>query len=450
MSIFGAMTNAVTGLRAQSYALENISDNIANSQTTGYKRVDTSFQDLVPDYPLTQQVGGSVLAFSRGTNTIAGSYTSTGVSTNVALNGDGFFVVRDRADTQAGLPVFSQRDLYTRRGDFGVDKNGFLVNGAGRYLVGTNLDPVTGNPTGSPGVMRITSDLVSAKASTTVEYRANIPSTPQTPSYDPKTPGSELYAVPATGVTSAEESNFTNHTISGGTVTVYDGQGTPTTVELRWAKTASTPTDTWNVYYANPAYDGTSTSLKWIAAGQGTNLSNAKTNFTFDSSGKLTAPVGTTTLTGLPIDGTDLTLDVSSGVTQFADVSGQVKTTSIRQDGYPAGKLNDVTIADDGRVVASYSNGQTVALAQLSVARFNAPNSLKRRDGSTFEETLESGQPLYGLNGATIMGAQLEASNTDIADEFSKMIVTQQAYSANTRVVTTAQQMLQDAINIIR
>ncbi|GGH26587.1 flagellar hook protein FlgE [Alsobacter metallidurans] len=443
------MTNAVTGLRAQSYALENISDNIANSQTTGYKRVDTSFMDLVPSYPLKQQVGGSVTAFSRGTNTIAGNYTSTGVSTNVALNGEGFFVVRDRADTQAGLPVFSQRDLYTRRGDFTVDKNGFLVNGAGRYMVGSALDPITGNVAGGPTVLKIGSDLVGARATTTVEYRANIPSTPQTTSYSPATPGSDLYAVPATGVTAAEETNFQNHTVTGGTVTAYDGQGTPTTVELRWAKTG---TDTWNVYYANPAYDSTSaTSLKWIAAGQGTTLASTPTAFTFDSAGKLTAPAaGTADLTGLTVDGVTLKLDVSTGVSQYEDVSGQVKTTSIRQDGYPAGKLNDVSISDDGRVVASYSNGQTVALAQLQIARFNAPDSLKRMDGSTFEETLESGQPLYGLNGANIMGAQLEASNTDIADEFSKMIVTQQAYSANTRVVTTAQQMLQDAINIIR
>ena len=98
---------------------------------------------------------------------------------------------------------------------------------------------------------------------------------------------------------------------------------------------------------------------------------------------------------------------MSSGLTQFSDVSGQVKSSSVRQDGCPAGKFDGITIESDGRVVASYSNGQTQALAQLEVARFNSPNSLKRKDGSTFEETLDPGQPLYGLSGGSILGAQL-------------------------------------------
>ena len=141
MGIFGAMTTAVSGLRSQAYALENISGNIANSQTTGFKRVETSFVDLLPDMPARKELAGSVTAFSRLTNTIQGDLQPTGVSTHMALNGEGFFIVQERTGYNGSQPTFGGVDLYTRRGDFSIDKDGFLVNGAGYYLRGTSIDP---------------------------------------------------------------------------------------------------------------------------------------------------------------------------------------------------------------------------------------------------------------------------------------------------------------------
>lgn len=408
MSLFGAMTTSVTGMRAQSYALENISSNIANSQTTGYKRVDTSFMDLVPDYPLSQQIGGTVMAFARGTNTITGSYQATGISTNMAVTGDSFFQVRRAVGSVGGVPTFATNNLYSRRGDFGVDRNGYLVNGAGYFLVGNTLDANTGAAVGAPAPIKLSAGLVPAKASTTVEFMGNLPETPHTASYDPKVPGSDIYAF--TGdVTLAEEANFVKHTVTGGTVTLYDGVGSPTTTELRWAKTGAS---TWNVYYQNPAYDSTvAGSQKWIAAGKGTTTGTA-TPFTFDAKGAVTSPTGgTTALTGLTIGGVTMQLDFSKGLTQYNDTSssGGVNVRSLKQDGYAAGTVNDVSVTADGRIVASYSNGVTTPLAQVALAHFNAPNSLKREDGSTFSETLEAGLPLDGLNGGGVMGGQLEA-----------------------------------------
>ena len=107
-------------------------------------------------------------------------------------------------------------------------------------------------------------------------------------------------------------------------------------------------------------------------------------------------------------------------------------------------------MTSDGRVSGNYSNGRVVPVAKISVAQFNADNALKRHDGGVYEQTLESGLPIIGLNASTVIGANLEGSNTDIAEEFSKMIVTQQAYSANTRVVSSAQQMLADVLNMVR
>lgn len=449
MSIFGAMITAVSGLRAQSFSMENISDNIANSQTTGYKRVDTSFEDLVPDYPLRVQQGGSVVAFSRGTNTLAGNITTTGVGTNVALSGEGFFVVRDRTTFTGGLPTFSATNLYSRRGDFEKDKNGYLVNGAGNYLVGYTVDPNTDAVTGAtPDVLRFTNDLVPAKATTSIEYRANIPASPITAATT-TTAGSELIgAAGGATVSATNEQTFLDHTISGGSVTLYDALGNPTVAQLRWGKVTNAAAgppavnDTWNLYYmSNSAATGA--TAKWT---------NAGTTFTFNSSGQLTTTLPVPI--NMTIDGTALgSINFNpgtGGLTQFGDVSGQYKPTLLRQDGYTAGTLERLSINDSGRVQAIYSNGQTQSVAQLAIAQFNAANSLKRGDGSTFQETLESGPPLFTPTATAVLSASVEGSNTDIAEEFSKMIITQQAYSANTRVVTTAQQMLQDAINIIR
>ena len=134
MGVFSALTTAVTGMQAQSYALENISGNIANSRTAGFKRVDTSFSDLVPDSALNRQIAGSVASYSRATNTIQGDLNATRIDTNAAINGDGFFVVDQRASGVGANTQFANSNLYTRRGDFDFDANGYLVNGAGYYL----------------------------------------------------------------------------------------------------------------------------------------------------------------------------------------------------------------------------------------------------------------------------------------------------------------------------
>ena len=170
----------------------------------------------------------------------------------------------------------------------------------------------------------------------------------------------------------------------------------------------------------------------------------------FNSSGKLTStPPASAAITVAGDSVGSVALDFSQ-LTQYADNSGQVKANALVQNGYPAGKLNTVVVGDDGRIMATYSNGQTKAVGQVALAQFNAANALKRGNGSTFEETLESGNPILSANGTSLISGALEGSNTDIASEFSEMIVTQQAYSANTRVITTAQQMLQETISIIR
>jgi flagellar hook protein FlgE len=139
----------------------------------------------------------------------------------------------------------------------------------------------------------------------------------------------------------------------------------------------------------------------------------------------------------------------AGGVTQFADPNGNVQVNLLQQNGFPAGSLQQISVNDKGRVVGAYSNGRTLDLAQITLANFNGANYLKRIDGGAFEVTDESGPAILGAPGK-IVGSSLEGSNTDIADEFTKLIVTQQAYSANTRVISTSNQMVQDLLNMLR
>ncbi|MCZ7658306.1 MAG: flagellar hook-basal body complex protein [Xanthobacteraceae bacterium] len=193
MGIFGALTTAVTGLRAQSFALENISGNIANSQTTAFKRVDTSFTDLIPDNPPSKQLSGTVQSYSRATNTVQGDLQNASISTFMAINGDGYFIVQKPDSFVDGQPVFAGTDLYTRRGDFQTNKDGYLVNGAGYYLMGIPIDATTGNLSGSvPQLLKFQNDFLPAQATTQVEYRANLASYPRTPNSDVDVPESEL------------------------------------------------------------------------------------------------------------------------------------------------------------------------------------------------------------------------------------------------------------------
>ncbi len=206
MSIFGALNVAVSGMQAQAHALQNVSGNIANSQTTAYKRIDSRFSQMMPDAPPAQQVAGGVAASSVSTTTVQGDISGASVSTYMAINGQGFFVVAKPESFSATGPAFGGVDLYTRRGDFAVDQNGYLVNGAGYYLMGVPIDPATGNATGTtPEMLKFDSGFLPALPTTSITYRANLATTPATANHDSDVPGSELLS----------PSRFSSHPLVG-------------------------------------------------------------------------------------------------------------------------------------------------------------------------------------------------------------------------------------------
>jgi flagellar hook protein FlgE len=682
MGIFDALTSAVAGLQAQSYALQNISGNIANSETTGYKEIDTTFADLVSEASADEQTADGVTASSVATNTVQGTIESTSVSTDMAINGDGFFVVAMPTGTADNTPVFSGVNDYTRAGDFELNSDGYLVNGSGYYLMGVPIDSSTGNPIGdTPEVLQFNDEFVPAQATTAITYAANLPSSPSSGtldtadyeanplagaptaaeitgtgatlepdaaavgtssgvgltstttlaslglttgdtftiddgtttttytitsantitaddgtntttytgsgsqdtvndlmtaidggatgsnatvtaslnssgdlvltgandnvsitaggtgasdlgfgsgnnSFDPTnlltqgavsqgqtltitvgngtaqtitfgtgsgevstlaglqtaiqnltgvtgtvdtsngditltaqsptdsitiggTATAEEFgiqnatALPANGTVIANDSStFNDQSIDGGSITAYDSEGNPVNVQFRWAETS---TGSWQLFYETNS-SATGTEAEW---------QNAGTTFTFNSSGELSPPISSVTIQNMTVNGDNLgnvALNFgSNGLTQFADSSSssEAQVNTLQQNGYAAGTLQSIAVNDENEITGTFSNGQTIPLAQITLATFSGADSLEAINGDAYAATTDSGAPIYS-GGGTVEGSSLESSNVDIATQFSDLIVAQQAYSANARVMTTADQMIQSLLQVIQ
>ena len=459
MGVFGALNTAVSGLRAQGSALENISGNIANSQTTGFKRQDSSFFEQVAGSAATQsnQVAGSVTFSSRSTNDIQGDLQQSDIDTHIAVQGDGYFVVQEPSGIVDGTTIFNGQDLYTRAGDFTRTNEGFLQNGAGYVLQGFNVD-AQGN-TGSLLEAIQIDESVSFPAIVTSEITisGNLPANPSTEfardNADPLTgidPADQLILPALSGaavITGADEGAFIESTIAGPSIEVFNALGASFDVPIRFAKVENADAvagtlDTYNIYYRTNS-DAGATEAAYELVPQ---------DLTFDGDGALTSALGVVTIPNVAINGStigDISLRTTgSGFTQF-DNDGTA-SVSATPNGSSAGSFQSVAINDGGRVTVTFTNNQTVDIAQIALASFNADSGLSRVDGGgTFAATVSSGSPILRATGS-ILGGQLESSNTDIADEFTKLIITQQAYTANSRVITTGDELLSEVINIIR
>jgi flagellar hook protein FlgE len=242
-----------------------------------------------------------------------------------------------------------------------------------------------------------------------------------------------------------DEATFIKESVAGGSITAYDGVGAPVNMQFRWAKVDSailggSHVDQWNLFYQVNSNPGTAQPA-WL---------NAGTNFTFDATGQLNPPVNSLTLNNVTVDSIvgNVSVAGSGGITQFANSMVRCKSTFwIR-----TARLRPVAIGC-GRRSGSHRRHvfeRTDHSARRSHdGEFQWANYLKRLDGGTYAETADSGPAILNATGK-IVGSSLEASNSDIADEFSKLIVTQQAYSANTRIITTTNAMVQDLLNVIR
>ncbi len=457
MGVLSAITKSVGGLNAQSFALENISGNIANSQTTGYKRVDTSFQSLVASEGgrVESQSAGNVRATARATNDIGGAINSDANETSMAIQGDGYFVIRQKTGEIDGISTFSTENVYSRRGDFTLNNEGYMVNGSGYYLAGLALDPTTGNPIGDAvELINIDNKGVAAEKTGRIDYTLNLPKSPITPYVSS---GGETDTWGGIGgdvntdVTYGDVDDFLQNSISGSALTVYDSTGTPVNVQFRWAKTAD---QTWSLFYQSDAATTTDTDTVWSYVGEYTFTTDGKLDTLAPAGGVADATATSITIPDLTVNGSlvgDIKLEhgATRGVTQYYNANGTTTIRNLTQDGLPAGDFVDLSISDQGHVVANYSNGKAVPIYAIPLVSFAGDSALRRLDGEAFAATKESGPAISGASGS-IIGASLEASNVDLGDEFTKLIVTQQAFSANSRAISTANDMLSEVLNIVR
>ncbi|HZQ17831.1 MAG TPA: flagellar hook protein FlgE [Terriglobales bacterium] len=399
----------LSGLTAESTALSAIANNLSNQNTVGYKDVRVLFGDLFYEN-LGNTGSGDPIQLGAGTQieSMPGTFTqgsveSTGVPTDVAVQGSGFFVVQQDGVTS-----------YTRAGNFSVDKNNFLVTADGQQVMG--YPALNGVVTPGQGLIPLQlgagsisppTATTSLQMSTNLDAGANVGDTFSTP------------------------------------VTIYDKLGASHVLTFTFTKTAA---NSWNYSIGIPGAD---------VSGSPTLTSGS---LTFDGTGNLLTPaanVAGIAINGLTDGASNMTFDwdlyngTTPTITQEAAPSS---TSSTQQNGNSSGTLEDFSIGADGTITGSFSNGRTAALGQIALAQFADDEGLQRDGNNSFSESLASGQAVIGAPGTggrgTLSGGAVELSNVDIATEFANLIVAQRAFESDAKAVTTFDQITQDTINL--
>lgn len=443
MSLFNAIYTAISGLNAQSSAFGNISEDVANSQTTGFKRIDTTFVDYLTTSTPIQNEPGAVVARPDYINNVQGAIRQTDNPLGLAVAGQGFFAVSLATSQVNNVPVFNPQQNYTRDGDFRMNATGYLVNSAGEYLNGWSVNPATNVVNQNALVpIQVNQSTYNPVATSNVTLAANLPATPAA--------GTATAASPLSSQ-----------------ISVYDALGTAHTVTLNWTQNAA---NDWSVQVNVP--DSTTGTTDAGAAGVQFGLlsGNPVPEGTIGQVATSTTDPGTVTTAGFTAgQATTLkfTTDFGSGsqtiqlnlgnyggttgVTQYAGTAYSL--LGLTQDGVPPGSFSGVTTQANGEVIVNYNNGQSRTIARVPLVTFNDPNALQGQNGQAFTATQRSGTPradAAGTNGAgNLVTGSVEGSNVDIATEFSHLIVAQQAYASNAKVVTTANQMLQVTLQMI-
>jgi flagellar hook protein FlgE len=418
-----SFSTALSGLSASSTAIGVSGNNISNANTIGFKSGSVTFSDIFADSRGVRlngagapvQTGNGVEVAAVNTRFTQGGLNASNSSTTAAIQGNGFFIVKD----DQGMPN------YTRAGDFTINAAGHLVTPGGQHVVGY---PATN------GVIQQNASL--------------------TPIQIPI--GQTMHAVTTTDA--SVRLNLDRRAGAGATfhapIQVYDSSGTIHSLDMIYIKQADGTYQMTASLDDNPAQ----TSVGGAAASSG------PATFTFDSNGQMSAPTSLsiipdqTKLNGATLPAIEIGLNQTNSdgsvgeplVTNFASESA-VSATS--QNGFSAGIMSGITINDDGVVSAIFNNGQTLPVGQIALATFNAQGALAHAGGNLFGETVASGQPSIGSPGSggrgAVIGGMLEQSNVDITSEFVDLIVAQRGFQANSRVISTINQAMQDLLQTI-
>ncbi|WP_419780668.1 flagellar hook protein FlgE [Maridesulfovibrio sp.] len=511
MGITSSLYTGISGLYVNSLATSVVSNNIANSSTVGFKGGDAVFEDVFYSSLTTgsgfSRVGNGAGVSTINTNFTQGSYDSSSISTNLALNGDGYFVVVD-PDTST--------TYYTRAGNFDFDRDGFLVDPYGNQVQGWAIED--GTASGSLTTIQLDQSQSPPKATTEMSLTLNLDSQSEDEAQtaNPYTSLFELYDgtqnpplddslysysttmtvydengsahdmtyyldpvdVDADGnivweyvaaYDSADDMRSTAdgvdmNTTSGaglamtGTLT-FNSEGQMTSMTAFTLSDTATSADTkdasqWELADLSPeGYPEVNLNFTGSATGQNVaiNLGLSSDNRTWDTSGGVNTLGDITAATDysdLP-SFSEYTLE-NGATTSYSDSSSA--TYSVSQDGYPTGSLVSVGVDENGILIGNYSNSQSIELFQLGLADFTNEGGLRAEGGTLFRATTDSGEAVIGTAGTAGFGSvvsnALEASNVDLASQMTELIIIQSSYQANSKVVTTADTLLQTAISL--
>lgn len=400
MGINGMMKTSVSGMNAQSNRLSMVADNVANSSTAGYKRANAQFSTLVIGSGRSAYQSGGVNTHVRYDITRQGVPRVTMLSGDAMIGGNGFFRVQDSSGTE----------YMTRAGSFGRDKDGFLQNAAGYYLLDTNGQRIQ--------IKGGATDLIPPEITTKIDMGINLKADEKILSakLDPKDPK-------------------TYHQKKS--VTTYDSQGGAVVLDMYFTKTAD---NEW----------------KMVVYKDGAPVQGGEQTLKFDKNGNLTAPTGKLPLTLNGPAGTTYTVDLNFGGNgeKLVTQQGSDYAFAMKADGMPTGYYEGFTFSPDGEVMVSYSNGKTISKAVVGMATVEAPDRLTVVSGTIFQSNHESGVQITGRAGEGPFGGLqagvLEESNADIGDELTDMIEAQRNYTANSKVFQTGSELMDVIVNLKR
>lgn len=437
MTFYGALGTAVQGINAQAAAIGHISDNVANATTKGYKQVSTLFSDLVfnkvpgesPMIDSTRHMG--VRSRADFQHRQQGTILADNSFSSIAVSGNGFIPVSRATgvDSVTREPTgFEDATYYTRLGDFRLESSNRLVNSAGYYLQAAAVGGTT------PSDFVVDDSDIAAVATTTVDYQANLPGSAQI-----------------------------GRTYASG-IGVVDAESNERNFQIAWEKTAN---NTWemtiNTAGGTPASFGPATVT--FAAGVLNTMVSGDPALTVTAGGAATATftvdygAGAQAITvNLGEFGGGFDVDATSGLTQYSSPNTELSNVSLRQNGLMGGTFTNVSFDEDGQIIYNYTNGRSQVGGQLLLANFPEPDRLDRADGTAFLQTGVSGDVVFGVPGdpdgdtgvGSIVASALEESNVDVADQMTRLIVAQQAYSLNGQMITAADQMLSTAVDMKR
>ncbi|HVW85139.1 MAG TPA: flagellar hook protein FlgE [Bryobacteraceae bacterium] len=413
-----AYSTALAGLNANSQAINIVSGNLANLSTTGYKDLHVSFQDLVnanlSGFNSSASISGATIAQTQQRFT-QGTLQTTSGPFDAAIQGNGFFVVR----------ATNGQTLFTRQGDFKVDASGDLMTATGEFVQGWNASGGVLNTNGSTSNITLPSTLVAQPSATTeMSISANL---------------NANVAVGAAG------STFNSP------IQVFDAQGNSHTLTVTYTETAP---NTWSYDVTIPSAD--------LSGGSGGTTTLASGSLTFDGNGRLQSPpasAGTVpiTISNLASGASDMNITwklydagANATLTQYNQASANIAND---QNGAAPGQLTSMNIGPDGQIVAKFSNGTSQNVAQIALASVLNPDSMQQVNGNNFATTSLTATPVIGLpeTGARgqITGGALETSTVDIATEFTNLLQYERGYQANSKVISTEDQVVQQTLSLI-